>query len=161
VDLHDREAVDALTLDLLTELGPDEVPLYFVTRDAYWQQGGRLPRQRGGSGGLDFDAGAGIAVALAPIALAVSDFALRLLVDVLRQIATESSKHVAAGLYATLRRRFAGGEPETRPKLPDAEYRRLREQVAAEAARYLSATSAERLTDAILTRIAEREGASA
>lgn len=149
--MTETQTVDALAEAVLAELDPDEMDVFPVVRDAFWAAGGRLPRQGGGAGGLDWDSMPGVAAALAPAALAVGSFALALLADALRQVGTEAAKDVYACILKRLR-----GERAPLPELSGVTYDELRCKILKEAQKLLAAPHAETLATAVMERVARR-----
>lgn len=150
--MSEAQTVNALAEAVLVELDPGELAFFPVVRDAFWEAGGRLPRQGGGSGGLDWDSMPGAAAVLAPAALALGSFALALLADALRQFGTEAAKDI----YACIRDRLLRGESTPLPALPGATYDTVRDQVLEEARKLLADPLAETLANSIVERIARR-----
>lgn len=144
------QTVDVLAREVLSELSPQELLLFEITRDAFWKANGKLPSQ-GGTAGLNWDIMPGLIIAIAPVALALGNFALSLLGDMLREVGTEAAKDA----YTSIRSRINGGSAHL-PQLPGMEYDRLRTQIEAEAKRHLSIKHTEELTTAIMNHIARR-----
>jgi hypothetical protein len=149
--MTETQTVDALAEAVLAELDPGELDVFPAVSDAFWAAGGRLPRQGGGAGGLDWDSMPGVAAALAPAALAVGSFALALLADALRQVGNEAAKDA----YASVRERLRG-EPAPLPELSGLAYAELRCKILEEAQKLLAAPHAEALATAVMERVARR-----
>ena len=131
---------------------PTELIVFPIVSDAYWSAGGRLPRQGGGAGGLDWDSMPGVATALTPVALALGSFALSVLADALRQFGNAAAKDA----YAGVRKRLMREESPPLPELPGVAYDKLRTQILDEAQKLLAPPRAEAFTAAVLERIARR-----
>jgi hypothetical protein len=155
----ERAAVDGLAGIIVSELSPGEGLLFDDVRSAFWANEGRLPSRA--APGIGVDGGAQFAVAVAPIALAVASYGVRLLADIVRDMALHGGRLAATDIYRRVVQRLGRGEaPEETVPLAAAKHAALASMLSEEARRHLSPERADELAAAVMRRIAHREAGS-
>jgi hypothetical protein len=157
----EQAAADGLAFAAVRELSPGEASLFDAASAAFWANGGRLPRA--GAPGIGSDPG-GLVIAIAPVALALASFGLKLLGDMVRDMAIHGARLAIADVYKRVLDRLSRGDAakieETVP-LAVPEFQRLEALLVEEARKHLSAVRADELAGSVLRRLAHAEGEAA